>query len=436
MRKTIPVMLLALLFGMTAAAVWAAGSSEATSGGQAAPLTVWMKKGFVEEQNTAFEARAQEFAKANNLVVNVELLAYEDIFPKWTAAIESKNVPDVSFFGYQEVGQFAGQGVLADVTDLLKQIEGKNGKLFPASVDAVTFGGKTFAIPFWGEGTALYYRTDLFQQAGISGPPKTWAEFRDDSKKLTDVSKGIYGAGLGYGDGNSDCEWLSRAMIWSFGGSIFGPDGKSIVFDSPGTKAAIDYVVGLFQQDKVTAPGALGWNDGGNNTAYISGQAAMVVNTGSIIAALKKNNPELLAKTGVVPLPSGPSGQFTAGISNNLGIFKDARNPKSAREFLSYVLDPKWYQQWIDVSAPLALPVYQELAKSDPVWQQPHNKGFMDSMATFKFLGYKGPYTPAAGKIYNLRLINSLFENILSKGMSRDAAIAEFTSAAQQAVNQ
>jgi multiple sugar transport system substrate-binding protein len=162
----------------------------------------------------------------------------------------------------------------------------------------------------------------------------------------------------------------------------------------------------------------------------------MVVNTGSIIAALKKNNPELLAKTGVVLLPAGPAGQFTAGISNNLGIFKDAKNPKAARDFLSYVLESAWYQKWIDVSAPLALPVYQDLAKSDPTWQQAHNKGFMDSMATFKFLGYKGPYTPAAGKIYNLRLINTLFENILSKGMSRDEAIKQFVDAANQAVNQ
>ncbi len=436
MRKTVAIALITLFFALTGVTVWAAGSSESSSTASNAPLTVWMKKGFVEEQNTEFEARAQAFAQANNMQVNVELLAYEDIFPKWTAAIESKNVPDVSFFGYQEVGQFSGQGVLADVSDLLSQIQAKNGKIFPSSIDAVTFGGKTYAIPFWGEGTALYYRTDLFQQAGISAPPKTWQEFEADAIKLTDAGKGIYGAGVGYGDGNSDCEWLSRAMIWSYGGSIFAPDGKTIAFDSSQTRAAIDWIVGLFQKDKVTPPGALGWNDGGNNTAYISGQAAMVVNTGSIIAALKKNNPELLAKTGVVLLPAGPAGQFTAGISNNLGIFKDAKNPKAARDFLSYVLESAWYQKWIDVSAPLALPVYQDLAKSDPTWQQAHNKGFMDSMATFKFLGYKGPYTPAAGKIYNLRLINTLFENILSKGMSRDEAIKQFVDAANQAVNQ
>lgn len=436
MRKKICIIGLVLMVAMTAAAVWAAGNSEEPTGVAKGPLTIWMKKGFVEEQNTAFEARAEEFGKLNNIQVNVEFLAYEDIFPKWTAAIESKNVPDVSFFGYQEVGQFSRQDVLADVTDLLKQLQSENGTMFPASVDAVTFGGKTYAIPFWGEGTALYYRQDLFDKAGIAGPPKTWAEFREDAIKLTDASNGIYGAGLGYGDGNSDCEWLSRSMIWSYGGSIFGTAGDSIVFDSPQTRQAIDFITGMFLKDKVTPSGALGWNDGGNNTAYISGQAAMVVNTGSVIAALRKNDPELLSKTGVALLPAGPAGQYTAGISNNLGIFKDAKNQKEAREFLKFVLNPEWYQKWIDVSAPLALPVYQKLAQTDPTWQQAQNKGFMESMGTFKFLGYKGSYIPAAGKIYNLRLLNALFENIMAKGMSVDAAIKQFVDAATQAVKQ
>jgi multiple sugar transport system substrate-binding protein len=416
------------------APLWLAASGSTDSTAPAGPLTVWMKKGFVAEQNTAFEARAAEFAAATKSTVNVEMLAYEDAFPKWTAAIAAKNVPDVTFFGYQEVGQFAGQGVLADVSDVLKSLQDKNGRIFARSVEAVTFGGKSYAVPFWGEGSALYYRKDLFQAAGIAGPPKTWDEFRAAAIKLTDAPKGIYGAGIGYGDGNSDCEWLTRATIWSFGGSIFGADGKTIVFDSPETRAAIAYVVKLFTQDKVTPPAALGWNDAGNNTAYLSGQAAMIVNTGSVAVALKKNNPELFAKTGIALIPGGPAGQFTAGISNNLAIFKDAKNVKGGKDFLAFVLDPKWYQQWIAVSAPLALPVYESLAKSDPVWQDPINKGFMDSMGTFKFLGYKGPYTPAAGKIYNLRLINALFQGIMAKGQSTDDAIKQFVEAAKKAV--
>jgi len=88
-------------------------------------LTVWMKKQFVEDQNVEFEKRVREFAKNNDVEVVVELIAYEDFFPKWTAAIQSNVLPDLCYFGYQEVGQFYQQGLLMDVTDVLKKVEGK-----------------------------------------------------------------------------------------------------------------------------------------------------------------------------------------------------------------------------------------------------------------------------------------------------------------------
>ena len=399
------------------------------AGSQQQPLVVWMKKGFVEEQNVEFVNRVHEFAEMKGIPVDVEMIAYEDFFPRWTAAIESGNVPDVSFFGYQEVGQFSRQGVLADVTKLLEEVQQRYGKIYENSVDAITFDGISYAIPFWGEGTALYYRKDYLQQAGLAGPPNTWEEFRQAAIKMTDPKKGVYGAGIGYGQGNSDAEWLSRSILWAFGGAIFDQAGN-LAFDSPETRRAVNFIVRLFKQDKVTPPGAMGWDDGGNNTAYISGQAAMVINTGSIVKALREKFPDLLNKTGVVVLPEGPAGRFTAGISNNLGIFKDASNPQLARELIVFLLDPEWYSNWIAMSAPLALPVFEDLA-ADPLWQEEHNKAFMDSMRTFKFLGYRGPYTPWAGAIYNMRLINAMFADIITNNVPVDKAISDFVAKAQ-----
>jgi len=429
MKRQISAILVALLV-LSGVSLW----PQASGGKDPGTLVVWMKKGFVDEQNVAFMKRVNDFAAAKHIKVDVEMLAYEDIYPKWTAAIQSGNVPDISFFGYQEVGQFESQGVLEDLTPLLKQIQAKYGAFFPSAIQAITFGGKSYAVPFWGEGTALYYRKDMFQKAGIAAPPQTWDEYRADAVKLTDAANGVYGSGAGYGDGNSDCEWLSRGIIWAFGGSEFAADGKTITIDSPQTRKAIDYITGLFTREKVTPPTALGWNDSGNNTSYLSGQSAMVFNTGSIVNAMKKSAPDLLAVTGYAPLPAGPAGRFTAGISNNLGVFKGAKNKALASELLIYLLDPTWYKEWIDVSAPLALPVYQDLAKNDPIWKDPTNKAFMDSMSTFKYLGYKGSYSPGAGKIYNLRLINALFENILAKGMSVDAALAQYKQDAAKAM--
>lgn len=397
-------------------------------------LTVWMKKGFVEEQNVMFEERVKEFATIHNIDVNVELIAYEDFFPKWTASIESGNLPDLSFFGYQEIGQFYASGIMRDLTPLVEKIEENYGKIFEKSKKAVTFEDKIYGIPFWGEGTALYYRKDLYQEKGISAPPNTWDEFKEYSIKLTDPQKGIFGAGIGYGAGNSDAEWLSRSIIWAFGGAIYSEDGKSAVINSPETLEAINFITQLFKEDKVTPPGAVGWDDGGNNTSYISGQSAMVVNTGSVIAAMKKNNPEMLDKTGVIVLPQGVAGRFTAGISNNLGIFKNASNPEFAEELLIFLMDPDWYKEWIVASAPLALPVYESLA-NEPIWLEPHNKAFMDSIETFEYLGYRGPYSPAAGEVYNMRIINKMFEDIIVNNVPIEEAIASFEQEVNQILN-
>ena len=393
-------------------------------------LTVWMKKQFVEGQNLEFEKRVKEFASSKNIDVVLELIAYEDFFPKWTAAIQSKVLPDLCFFGYQEVGQFYQSGLLLDVTNALKAVEAEYGKIYDSSKAAVTFQGKTYAFPVWGEGTALYYRKDLLKKAGFSAPPATWADYKKYAIAMNDPSKGIYGSGMGYGAGNSDAEFLTRSIMFSYGGSIFN-EKKELSFDTPENRAAFAYIISLFAEG-LNPPTAIGWNDGGNNAAYISGQSAMVFNTGSIVKALE-DKPELKANTGIALLPAGPKGQYTVGIANNMGIFKDAKYPELAIELMKYLYEPTWYATWIEAGAPLGLPVYEQLASS-PIWDNSYYRPFMDSMKTFKFLGHRGDYTPEAGKIYNMRLINTMFESIIASNMSLDQAIKNFTQDAKDLI--
>ena len=40
-----------------------------------------------------------------------------------------------------------------------------------------TYEDSMYGLPVDGESTALFYRTDLFEEAGIDGPPETWDEF-------------------------------------------------------------------------------------------------------------------------------------------------------------------------------------------------------------------------------------------------------------------
>lgn len=397
-------------------------------------LSVWMKKGFVEEQNTMFVEKVNEFAKEKGITVNVNMIAYEDFFPKWAAAIQSGDVPDVTYLGYEEVAQFQGRGILEDLTDTISVIENKSGDFFETSLIPITFKDKIMAIPFWGEGMVMHYRKDYLEQAGIATYPKNWEEFREFTKKMTNASKGIYGAGIGYGANNSDAEWLSRALIWSFGGSIFDETGTKIVFNSPETIKAVEYVKSIFNEDKSTPPTAMGWDDGGNNTSYLSGQAAIVFNVGSILKAIRAEDPELLKVTGIAPIPRGPAGSFTMGIINTLAIFKESKNKDLARELLVYLLDPEWYAEWIEASAPLAIPVLKEL-ENEAVWEDEYNKPFIDTMKQFVFSGYKGTVQPASGEIANLRLLNNLFAQVILKNVPVEDAVKEFTIEAEKILN-
>jgi len=402
----------ALVFSLAACSSGGeSGGAETGQDGKKQTLTFWMKKQLFDDQNELVQERAKQFGEENNVDVNVELIAYEDFYPKWSAAIESKTVPDVSFFGYQEIGQFYGKGVLEDVSGLITEIEAANGEIQPSMKKAITFDGKQYGVPFWTESQVLYYRKDMLEAAGFDGPPETWDEFRSMAKALTDPGKGVYGAGIGYGKGNSDAEFLTRGIIWSYGGSVDTKDGGAIV-NSPETVQATQFIRDIFLTDGSTPPSAVGWDDSGNNKAYLSGQAAMIFNVGSTLATIKNENPDLYEKTGIAMYPAGPKGRFIPGISNNLGIFKDSANKDLAKKFIAFMLEPDWYKTWVEKGAPLTGPVLTAL-KSEPVWQEEKNKAFVESVDEFYFLGYPDEYSPQAGEVFNLRIVNDTFQKLL-----------------------
>ncbi|MDR7545581.1 MAG: sugar ABC transporter substrate-binding protein [Armatimonadota bacterium] len=381
-------------------------------------LSFWMKKTFVEPSNDAVALRVKEFERANQVTVDLRLIPYEDFRPQWSAAIESGNVPDVSFFGYQEVGQFYKQGVLLDLSDVVKQVQASNAKMTDSLVSAITFEGKQWAVPFWSESTILFYRKDLFQKAGLTRAPNTWDEFIQYAKKLTDPAAGVYGAGFGLGRGNSDSEWWMRDILWSHGAALFTADGKGANINTPEGKVAFNWLRDFFTMG-ITPPGAIGWDDAGNNRAYLSGQAAMIINVGSVYYVLSTSRQDLMERTGFALVPRGPKGRFIVGLSNNLGIFKRSRNPELAKRLVAYMLDQNWQRVWMRASGYQVVSPYPRLSEDD-FWRSEAGRTFTLTPLYYRFLGYPGPFTPAAGEVANSRLLTDAVERMVVQKQPTD----------------
>ena len=67
---------------------------------------------------------------------------------------------------------------LADVDDLVEEIEKRDGALYDLFRSVTFVGGRFKAVPM-GTSTATFaYRTDWFKEAGAAKFPETWDEFR------------------------------------------------------------------------------------------------------------------------------------------------------------------------------------------------------------------------------------------------------------------
>jgi multiple sugar transport system substrate-binding protein len=423
--KSFKLILLVLAVSVLAMGAFASGSSEAGAKAEGPKkATVWLKKTFNPDANAQMQARVAEWGEKNGVDVEIEVIPTKSMVQKFNTAVEAKMLPDVNFLTAAMTTSFGEKGLLKPVDDLIVAIEKANGELVEKTKISVTMGGKAYAVPQWTGSGSLYYRKDLFAAAGLTRPPKTWEELKEYAIKLSQPDKDIYGAGFAFGPGG-DCYNQGSSLIYSYGGSILKKDGKTSNFNTPQTVEALSVWVDMFNEGGLP-PSVVNWDDGGNNKGYLSGQCAMVINTGSIANVLfKPENKELLDKTGFAQYVGGPKGNLYKHTGNFMAIFKESRAPKIGEEIIKYVMDYSWYRDWMASISPVSMPVYVK-SRQDKAWtDDPINKVFLDQSSAQQQFGYPGFPTGAHGELQNLRIISKTLQRIVVDKVSVEQAVKE-----------
>ena len=134
--------------------------------------------------------------------------------------------------------QFAAQGWILDLSDDFPASEQK--KFIPAPMSAMTYEGGVYGIPYFTDAGMLYYRKDLLEQAGFTGPPETWDELKEMALKTaqdTGTKNGFVFQGSNYEGGVCNgCEY-----IWTHGGEVLSNvTSGEVVIDSPEALAAME----------------------------------------------------------------------------------------------------------------------------------------------------------------------------------------------------
>jgi multiple sugar transport system substrate-binding protein len=375
-------------------------------------------------------ALAKEFHQIHpNISIKFLAVPADSAQTKLTTQIAGGNPPDVAYVDDGTVGAFAPRGAIENLQDYMSKSKATpQSDYVPAFTKMVSYQGQMFGLPIDGESTALFYRTDEFQKAGIDSPPKTWAELEADAKKLTIPSEKQYGYALFATTGETSYYWYP--FLYQAGGTQTTSDDKQAAFDSPAGLKAAQFYVSL---RKYSSPDLWGSDSWTSRSTFATGKSAMYM-AGAWFAGEMENTfkKQIGNNWAVAPLPT-----MTATSPCATTIAGDALVMPSAGKNH----DAAW--KWMEfLSAPQNMALLNLGTKKNPTTLLPPRTSLLSNPDTFKSNPILKPFAdnmkcgitnlsdnPNWGNVDSGPLSDALAHGIYGKGNIDD----ELKSAAQKA---
>jgi multiple sugar transport system substrate-binding protein len=325
---------------------------------------------------------AEEFQELHpNITVEFQAVSAGQSTTKLTTQVAGGTAPDVAFVDASAVEEFASRDALVNLDGYMAGSETTKAEHFvPAFLQMSQFEGSVYGVPYDGETTGLFYRTDLFEKAGIAEPPATWEEFEAAAQALTDPAAKQYGFIIFA----PEAEYYWEPFLWQAGGHLTTEDGRDIAFDSPEGRLAAEFYVGLREY---SPPDYFGSNSWDGRVAFATGKVAMYEAGAWFGGEMKSSFPQIDGKWDVAPLPSGPAGCATTVAGDSLVMFDESatgqeENQDAAWLWIEYLTQPENMKAWTygEPTTTLLPPRTELLSDPDLGKHNPWLQGFADQM--------------------------------------------------------
>jgi multiple sugar transport system substrate-binding protein len=394
----------ALAVGLSGCGGQPEAASSTSASTDSGPVTFWV----MGDTASNFQKLVKPFTDQTGIKVNAVAVPWDSIDQKFTTAVASGNGPDLLQIGISKLRNFADSGALLPLQDKLndygnlaadKFIDGMAG-------EATAVQGDTVSVPWVSDTRVLFYRTDILEANGISEPPATWDELREDAKKLAARGKGQFGYYIPQWDSA-----LPVAMTWGQGGSVVNSDGK-INFNTPEFSKAVDLYAGLYGDKSVPTDSNFDQTQG-----FVSGATPMVVSGPYLAKAINDAAPKLKGKWSATTLPSGTTNtSLLAG--SNIGVMANSKHQDSALKLADYLALPATQLEWYKLSG--ELPSVKAALADSSMSSDPLNEVYAKQLENAKVLPLVPNWDGGVGKDL-LTALNS----IALTGADRNTALEQ-----------
>jgi len=276
-----------------------------------AELVIWTDSLKLE----AVEAVADQFAEANGITVAVQAVS-SDLQPNFVTANTAGNGPDVVVGAHDWIGNLVQNGAIEPLQLSPEDLSGYSEK----AVQATTYDGLLYGVPYGIEALALYRNTDV-----APDEPKTLDDAIDAG--LDAVKAGDVDSALNLPVGDTGDPYHMEPILTSMGGYIFaydeatGYDANDVGIGKPGSLAAAQKISEL-GKEKVLRTSISGDN---SIALFTEGKAAFLVSGPWALPDVQASG----IKYAIQPVP-GFAGQDPAQPFMGAQAFMVASNAKNA----------------------------------------------------------------------------------------------------------
>lgn len=289
-----------------------------------------------------------QYEDANVTVQCIPIAQWHDqIFTDFAA----EGGADLPVLDSQFIGEAVVGGHILDLTEWMQE----NMELEDYVPAALTYygeyplgSGKYYGVPMIADVQLLYYRKDLFEQAGFE-PPKTWTELLEQAQffKESDLVEDGF---VWYWCGTPACldqiQVAVNQILWSWGGELWDPETYTVegVINSPENVEALEFAAELY---KTGPEGAGNFTYNEVIDAMCNGRAAMTTIWVGFAPSLVNPDTCPQAANFAFAVPPGEKEHYLSLGGQPISVSAYTQNPDAALAFLAWLQSYDTQIEWV-----------------------------------------------------------------------------------------
>jgi len=249
-------------------------------------LTIWVD----DQRLPVITELSKQFTEEFGIEVVVEPMGIQDTKDAMIRGASTGEGPDLFIIPHDNIGALVESGVVAPI-DL-----GDKAELFlPNSLDAFSYNGELYGVPFATENVAFFRNVEL-----VPDLPATWAEVAEIGMQLVDEGKTENAMAF------PDLGYNYFPVYTAFGGYIFGRDengsysAEDVGMDSEGMIAGADWANTLIRDGYASEN--LDWEAA--HVLFETGKAPFIITGPWAVDRFKTNN----VPYAISPFPAAEEG--------------------------------------------------------------------------------------------------------------------------------